>query len=122
MKQRRHNRRGVSLVETVVAMTVVVIISIAALTAISASMNVNARDEATFQARVDARNALERFRGGETLTAANLSQFKPVTTSGDGALTVDYGWCTLTVTQTPAFQARAVGNTGNVLFEVNYGK
>ena len=46
MKQCKRRRRGITMVETVVAMTVIVIISIAALTAISATANVNARDQA----------------------------------------------------------------------------
>lgn len=125
MRRCERKRRGVTMVETVVAMTVIVIISIAALTAISATANVNARDEATFQARTDARNALEVFRYASDADdfKNNMNfQFRSPTQSGN-TYTVDYGWCTLTVTAefdpSPKFTARAVGNTGDVLFEVN---
>lgn len=125
MKQCKRRRRGITMVETVVAMTVIVIISIAALTAISATANVNARDQASFQARTDARNALELFRyasGEGDFPAEKVSQFKPVTQSDKTTYTVDYGWCTLTVTADfvqSRFTARAVNNKGDVLFEVN---
>lgn len=125
MKQCKRRRRGITMVETVVAMTVIVIISIAALTAISATANVNARDQASFQARTDARNALEVFRyasNADDFQKNMTFQFKPVTQSGT-TYTVDYGWCTLAVTaefgQFPKFTARAVNNKGDVLFEVN---
>ena len=113
MKQCKRRRRGITMVETVVAMTVIVIISIAALTAISATANVNARDQASFQARTDA--------GEGDFPAEKVSQFKPVTQSGT-TYTVDYGWCNLTVTADfvqSRFTARAVNNKGDVLFEVN---
>lgn len=127
MKQCKRRRRGITMVETVVAMTVIVIISIAALTAISATANVNARDQASFQARTDARNALEVFRyasDADDFKNNMTFQFKPATPSADKTTyTVDYGWCTLTVTaefgQSPKFTARAVNNKGDVLFEVN---
>ena len=126
MKQCKRRRRGITMVETVVAMTVIVIISIAALTAISATANVNARDQASFQARTDARNALEVFRyasNADDFKDNMTFQFKPATPSADKTTyTVDYGWCTLTVTADfvqSRFTARAVNNKGDVLFEVN---
>lgn len=125
MKQCKRRRRGITMVETVVAMTVIVIISIAALTAISATANVNARDQASFQARTDARNALEVFRyasNADDFKDNMTFQFKPETPSADNTYTVDYGWCTLTVTADfvqSRFTARAVNNKGDVLFEVN---
>lgn len=126
MKQCKRRRRGITMVETVVAMTVIVIISIAALTAISATANVNARDQASFQARTDARNALEVFRyasNADDFKDNMAFQFKPATPSADKTTyTVDYGWCTLTVTADfvqSRFTARAVNNKGDVLFEVN---
>lgn len=126
MKQCKRRRRGITMVETVVAMTVIVIISIAALTAISATANVNARDQASFQARTDARNALEVFRyasNADDFKDNMTFQFKPATPSADNTTyTVDYGWCTLTVTADfvqSRFTARAVNNKGDVLFEVN---
>lgn len=84
----------------------------------------HARDQASFQARTDARNALELFRyasGEGDFPAEKVSQFKPVTQSGT-TYTVDYGWCNLTVTADfvqSRFTARAVNNKGDVLFEVN---
>lgn len=121
MKKHTRNRRGVSLVETVIAMTVVVIVSIAALSAISASMNVNARDQAAFEARTDARNALEQFRYDSTYEPE--SQFGvPFVRSGSD-YTADYGWCVLTVTiNGNHFAARAVEHSGKALFEVTYEK
>ena len=99
---------------------------IAALTAISATANVNARDQASFQARTDARNALEVFRyasNADDFRKNMTFQFKPETPSADKTTyTVDYGWCTLTVTADfvqSRFTARAVNNKGDVLFEVN---
>ena len=125
MKQCKRRRRGITMVETVVAMTVIVIISIAALTAISATANVNARDQASFQARTDARNALEVFRyasDADDFKDNMTFQFKPATPSAGTTYTVDYGWCTLTITADfvqSRFTARAVNNKGDVLFEVN---
>lgn len=126
MKQCKRRRRGITMVETVVAMTVIVIISIAALTAISATANVNARDQASFQARIDARNALEVFRYATSQTEFDermIFQFKPMTKSDDGkSYTVDYGWCVLTITadvEASRFAARTVENKGKLLFEVN---
>lgn len=126
MKQCKRRRRGITMVETVVAMTVIVIISIAALTAISATANVNACDQASFQARTDARNALEVFRyasNADDFQKNMTFQFKPETPSADKTTyTVDYGWCNLTVTADfvqSRFTARAVNNKGDVLFEVN---
>ena len=122
MKKHTCNRRGVSLVETVIAMTVVVIVSIAALSAISASMNVNARDQATFEARTDARNALEQIRYDST-TYVPESQFGVSFERNGSDYTADYGWCILTVTiDGNHFTARAVENTGKALFEVTYEK
>lgn len=115
------NRRGVTLVETVVAMTVVIIVSIAALSAISASMNVNARDQAAFEARIDARNALELFR--QDTSHKPESQFGVSFEQSGNTYTADYGWCVLTVTMNGNhFAARAVENTGKELFEVTYEK
>lgn len=120
MKHHR-NRRGVTLVETVVAMTVVIIVSIAALSAISVSMNVNARDQAAFEARIDARNALELFR--QDPSHKPESQFGVLFEQSDNTCTADYGWCVLTVTMNSNhFTARAVENTGEELFEVTYEK
>lgn len=125
--RRKSNRRGVSLVETVVAMALVVTVSIVAISTMSMAMTANARDEATAQARTAARNALELFRYADNQTdfeavlAAKLPEFAKSGT--DNTYTADFGWCTLTVTadysSSPAvFSATAMGNDGKLLFEV----
>lgn len=121
--KRARNRRGMSLLEVVIALTVITIISASALSLVLSSAKSDAKALRTTQVIIAADNALECFK-----FADNEDEFKTLITktgeyvsAGDGSYVLTEEAYTVTVTYSAeSVQFKAVDNDNEVIYEYVY--
>ena len=129
MKKNIRSRKGVSLVEVVVALAVITIISISALSVVFMSVKVEAKTVVVFEVRNSAENAIECFRfadGDEEIfrnclnaTVASGQQFA----GENGTYVSNAGNYTVTITMLPeesGFTYRAVNEAGQEIYSFTF--
>lgn len=132
---KRVSRRGVTVVEAVVAMTIIAIVSLSALSVISSSRTIAASDAAYEQARYRAEAALECFKFADDPTEFKNALGVLWPNQDDGSST-EYTYTTSVVTLTvtvdyppddsddkrPIFEAACKDKNGKELFRIKYKK
>lgn len=130
MKQtrKRLSRRGVTVVEAMVAMAIIAIVSFGALSVIRSSRSTAGADAAYEQARYRAEAALECFKFADDQTEFEQALDGLLTKQDDGNYTYTASVATLTVTVTypdggrPTFKAVGTGKNNRSLFDITYTK
>ena len=133
-KRRKNNRRGVTVVETVIAMAIITIVCYTALTVIKASQTTAGEDSVYNQTRYRAQAALECFKFSDSLSEFENAVAYASLSGSNGNYTYETYSATLTMTvfypetvsgsetARPAFHAVARGKNGKLLFTVDYEK
>lgn len=126
--KRKRNRRGVTIVETVIAMAIMTIVCYSALTVIKTSQTTAGEDGVYNQTRYRAQAALECFKFSDSLSEFESAVAYASFSGGNGYYTYDTYSAHLTLQVSypenarPAFRAVARGKNGKLLFSIEYEK
>ncbi len=117
------NKRGMTIVECVIAMAVILIVSAAGVTLIKMSISNTAMDIKLTEARVDVGNALEMFKASDNTNFATYMTANGFTGNIYNEYTKTHGTVTVTIkVQDVKFTATVTTQTGKQMSEVIYEK
>ncbi len=122
---RYRRRRGITMVEVVIAMVIIAVVSASALSMVMMSVNVEKKSVAAMEAANAAENILDCFRYAEDEDTflRVLQKTGPYTQAADGSLLLEVNGCTVTVRAAFApkqLECRGVDHNGEELFSYLY--
>lgn len=118
---RNHRRRGITMVEVVIAMVIIAVVSASALSMVMMSVNVETNTVVALEAANAAENILDCFRYAEDEDTflQVLQKTAPYILAPDGSLLLETKGCTITVRATFApkqLECYGVDHKGEELF------